>query len=430
MESVPPSPYVTSQEAYVTLLVNDNFAIGAEVLLYTLLKYRDKDDKRDILVLVTPNVSPSVRSKLSSLLLPTTGASPHSRIQIIVVDPIPNPNVRNTTTKDNKVDDTNTTTDQTSTNTSTAPSSSIETSLPSSSSTTLSSTAVSATTSSNVPHVQGWIDSGYTKLRIWSLTNYTRLLYLDADMLIIETGISKIWYYPSPVILSSSDSTSEDSTDNVHFRIPPCAVPDVFPPDKFNAGLLLIKPDIRIFNDMLTQINVLPSYDGGDTGFLNAYFPSWYTTTLHSSQLASLPSFGDSRSPYHSSPRLPFGYNAQRILYWFTNPKAPGYWRSIQPLIILHYSSTPKPWENSKRMGDLELLWWSTMTQMQLDHIRIPTGINSMNNASTNSKNNNTDNVSNLLASFLTPASPSQSSKVTGEAENDVKDTGESSGAK
>ncbi len=48
------------------------------------------------------------------------------------------------------------------------------------------------------------------------------------------------------------------------------AAPDVFPPDCFNAGVLLVKPDIEYFKELLSLIEKHDSYDGGDTGFLNS----------------------------------------------------------------------------------------------------------------------------------------------------------------
>jgi len=77
-------------------------------------------------------------------------------------------------------------------------------------------------------------------------------------------------------------------------------------------------------------------------GFLNAFFPDWF-----------------SQPP---SARLPFTYNAQRTLHWMTYAKAPGYWRSVQPIKVLHYSSSPKPWlapspSESPKRGELELKW-------------------------------------------------------------------------
>jgi len=60
---------------------------------------------------------------------------------------------------------------------------------------------------------------------------------------------------------------------------------------------------------MISKTETLPTYDGGDTGFLNAYFPDWFKMPAPS--------------------RLPFGYNAQRILYWFTVKRTEGYWKEI-----------------------------------------------------------------------------------------------------
>jgi hypothetical protein len=42
----------------------------------------------------------------------------------------------------------------------------------------------------------------------------------------------------------------------------------------------------------------------------------------------------------------------------------PGYWQSVQPIHILHFSSSPKPWDvangagdKKPGMGDLEYQW-------------------------------------------------------------------------
>ena len=47
---------------------------------------------------------------------------------------------------------------------------------------------------------------------------------------------------------------------------------------------------MKVFKDMLSKIETLPTYDGGDTGFLNSYFPQWYESS--------------------SIQRLPYGFNA------------------------------------------------------------------------------------------------------------------------
>ena len=90
---------------------------------------------------------------------------------------------------------------------------------------------------------------------------------------------------------------------------------------------------------MMTKVATFPSYDGGDTGFLNAYFPDWY-------------------SKMDSLSRLPYGFNAQRILYWFTIKRTDGYWKEVEKeLYIIHYSSSPKPWQGMPK-GDLEAEWY------------------------------------------------------------------------
>lgn len=84
------------------------------------------------------------------------------------------------------------------------------------------------------------------------------------------------------------------------------------------------------------------------TGFLNAYFSDWYS---------------------YSGPqprRLAFRYNAQRTLYWMTHERNAGYWEAVKPLKILHFSSSPKPWEEAKKKGDLEMLWWDAYLKMQM----------------------------------------------------------------
>ena len=122
----------------------------------------------------------------------------------------------------------------------------------------------------------------------------------------------------------------------------------LLPDIRFNAGVMLIRPSIAVYNDILSKANTgeITSYDGGDTGLLNAYYSDWF---------ASMP----------SSARLPFGYNAQRFMYNCTFGKRPQYWNEgvvgiggkdstdgkvgKGGLYIIHYSSCPKPWEELER---------------------------------------------------------------------------------
>ena len=129
------------------------------------------------------------------------------------------------------------------------------------------------------------------------------------------------------------------------------AAPDLFPPDRFNAGVIGLVPCSRTFDSMMSQVATLPTHDGGDTGFLNSYFHDWWQ-----------------RPP---AARLPFSYNAQRTLHWLTFKAQPGYWNAVKPVKVLHFSSSPKPWEVPDKKGELELIWWQHFMQSQVGALGI-----------------------------------------------------------
>lgn len=109
---------------------------------------------------------------------------------------------------------------------------------------------------------------------------------------------------------------------------------------------MVLRPCRRTFEAMLKVAPSAPSYDGGDTGFLNNFFAQWYLGP--------------------PATRLPFRYNAQRTLHWMTSARQPGYWNIVKPIKILHFSSNPKPWDSVSKKGDLEMLWWQYYTHMTL----------------------------------------------------------------
>ena len=54
------------------------------------------------------------------------------------------------------------------------------------------------------------------------------------------------------------------------------ASPDVFPPDNFNAGVLIIRPSMSTFRNILSFSHKIEPYDGGDTGLFNGFYPNWF----------------------------------------------------------------------------------------------------------------------------------------------------------
>lgn len=82
---------------------------------------------------------------------------------------------------------------------------------------------------------------------------------------------------------------------------------------------MVVRPSQSVFDNMMSQASLLTSYDGGDTGFLNAYFAEWYK---------DMPPMA----------RLPFGCNAQWFLYHCTYEKQPNYWDMAVDLHVIHYT--------------------------------------------------------------------------------------------
>jgi len=179
-------------------------------------------------------------------------------------------------------------------------------------------------------HVPSWNQVGLTKLRIWQLSNlYSKVVYIDADA----------------IALKNVDGLFDINLTRGVDGHPLAAAPDLFPPDRFNAGVLVTEPDERVFVELMRRAGeCIETYDGGDTGFLNNVFDDWHH--------------------WPASNRLSFGFNAQRTMHWFTK-KNERYWDigvGEKNLHIIHYSSSPKPWEipkvDKRRSDKLEQLWW------------------------------------------------------------------------
>jgi inositol phosphorylceramide glucuronosyltransferase 1 len=159
-----------------------------------------------------------------------------------------------------------------------------------------------------------------TKLRIWNLTDYSVVLYLDSDCLVIK-NVNELFHYPSG-LLAVGDIWNEFLWNGYHgFEY------------NFNAGVLVLKPSEEIFNDMIIRIAHVDEYDITymEQSFLNKLFRYRYV-------------------------RLPYIYNANIALFQ-------GYihlWNLLWPEIkILHYSSA-KPMMNNIK-GDLRLMFQRTL---------------------------------------------------------------------
>ena len=95
----------------------------------------------------------------------------------------------------------------------------------------------------------------------------------------------------------------------------------------------------------MSKIDKLETYDGGDTGFLNAFFPDWFNNE-------------------ENYVRLEYGFNAQRTLQIYTQKRTMAYWNQVvsRGLYIIHFSSSPKPW-SGKSICEADLIWQQYMLE-------------------------------------------------------------------
>jgi len=105
----------------------------------------------------------------------------------------------------------------------------------------------------------------YAKIHLWGLVSYGRVIYLDADTMLVR-NIDDLFTMPLPMgpIL---DEHSEYS-GLVKGLL---AVHDQFA-DIFNSGVMVLQPSHRAIEGMLKVYMTTKSYNIGDQGFLNVFW--------------------------------------------------------------------------------------------------------------------------------------------------------------
>lgn len=95
----------------------------------------------------------------------------------------------------------------------------------------------------------------YSKFRLWQLTNYDKIIFIDADMLILR-NIDFLFE------MSEITATGNNAT-------------------LFNSGVMVIEPSNCTFQLLMDHINEIESYNGGDQGYLNEIFTWWHRIPKH-----------------------------------------------------------------------------------------------------------------------------------------------------
>jgi lipopolysaccharide biosynthesis glycosyltransferase len=154
----------------------------------------------------------------------------------------------------------------------------------------------------------------FTKLRAWQLCEFERVVFLDADTL----------------VLKNIDALFERS----HFA----AAPDFFMPDRFNSGVMVLEPSEATFAAMMQALPLTATYDGGDQGFLNSYFSNWYAMPVEQ--------------------RLPVGMNMPHFIYQFMRGHAGLKATLEREANVVHYM-LQKPWLARVNLTGGSEAWWN-----------------------------------------------------------------------
>ncbi|WOK94603.1 UDP-glucuronate:xylan alpha-glucuronosyltransferase 1-like [Canna indica] len=95
----------------------------------------------------------------------------------------------------------------------------------------------------------------YSKFRLWQLTEYDKVIFIDADLLILR-NIDFLFKMPE------ISATGNDGTI-------------------FNSGVMVVEPCNCTFHLLMEHINDITSYNGGDQGYLNEIFTWWHRIPRH-----------------------------------------------------------------------------------------------------------------------------------------------------
>ena len=97
-----------------------------------------------------------------------------------------------------------------------------------------------------------WL-STCTKFHAWALTSLRKVLFLDADTLVLKP-VDALVDHPSAF----------------------AAAPDTFPADQFNSGVMVITPSASVFEALKAWNRVNGTAEGGDQCLLNDFFGEWF----------------------------------------------------------------------------------------------------------------------------------------------------------
>ncbi|KAG6517245.1 UDP-glucuronate:xylan alpha-glucuronosyltransferase 1-like [Zingiber officinale] len=90
----------------------------------------------------------------------------------------------------------------------------------------------------------------YSKFRLWQLTDYDKLIFIDADLLVLR---NIDFLFTMPEIAATGNDAAY-----------------------FNSGVMVVEPSNCTYRLLMDHIDEIESYNGGDQGYLNEIFTWWH----------------------------------------------------------------------------------------------------------------------------------------------------------
>ncbi|KAM9037577.1 glycogenin-2 isoform X1 [Sarcophilus harrisii] len=137
----------------------------------------------------------------------------------------------------------------------------------------------------------------FTKLHCWTLTHYSKCVFMDADTLVLC------------------------NIDELFDREELSAAPDSGWPDCFNSGVFVFQPSLETHNLLMQHAVECGSFDGADQGLLNSFFSNWATSDIHK--------------------HLPFLYNLSSSTIYTYSPAFNKFGSDVK---VVHFLGPSKPW--------------------------------------------------------------------------------------
>jgi len=159
------------------------------------------------------------------------------------------------------------------------------------------------------------LHSAFTKINLWKLTQFRKIVYLDADVVAYRAP-DELFSLPHPF----------------------SAAPDIGWPDLFNTGVMALTPNMGDYYAMMAMAERGLSFDGADQGLLNMHFRNTFN-------------------------RLSFTYNVTPSAHYQYVPAFKHFQSSIT---MVHFIGPDKPWlqgragvTGAQPFDEIAGRWWA-----------------------------------------------------------------------